>query len=216
MTNFIPLFPLRIVVFPGEVLNLHIFEPRYKQMILECLAEQKSFGILSVVKNQVVDDLGTLMAVTELVKTHEDGSMDIRTKALSVFQLLQRIDDVPEKLYAGAIVSYPENVLDAGGFHMSRAIVQEVKRLFTLLGLLGKFPEGREEMLSYEIAHVVGFTLQQEHEMLGLFKEIQRLEYIRRHLANIVPLIQELEEMKARIQRNGHFRELSLGDLGAG
>ena len=49
--------------------------------------------------------------------------------------------------------------------------------------------------------------------MLGLFEEIQRLEYIRRHLHEMIPVVQELEQMKARIQLNGHFRDLSLGDL---
>jgi hypothetical protein len=68
-------------------------------------------------------------------------------------------------------------------------------------------------MLSYEIAHLVGLSVQQEYEVLSLFTELHRLEYIRRHLANIVPVIQELEHMKERIQRNGHFRDLSLGDL---
>ena len=43
MTNFIPIFPLAIVVFPGEKLNLHIFEPRYKQLITECHEQKKTF-----------------------------------------------------------------------------------------------------------------------------------------------------------------------------
>jgi hypothetical protein len=68
-------------------------------------------------------------------------------------------------------------------------------------------------MISYEIGHLVGFSREQEYEMLQLFTEVQRLEYIRRHLKEIIPTIQELEEMKARIQRNGHFRDLSTGDL---
>ena len=45
MARYLPLFPLRIVVFPGEKLNLHVFEPRYKQLVLECVAEEKTFGI---------------------------------------------------------------------------------------------------------------------------------------------------------------------------
>ena len=45
MTNFIPIFPLSIVVYPGEELNLHIFEPRYKQLITESYQANRSFGI---------------------------------------------------------------------------------------------------------------------------------------------------------------------------
>ncbi len=51
MTNFIPIFPLGIVVFPGEDLNLHVFEPRYKQLITDCFGEKKPFGIPTVLKS---------------------------------------------------------------------------------------------------------------------------------------------------------------------
>jgi uncharacterized protein len=213
MTNFIPIFPLHIVVFPGEPLNLHIFEPRYKQMIRECIDESKPFGLPPFIDKNIHDDLGTLMEIEELVKTHPDGSMDIRTRGKSVFRILQRIDDIPEKLYSGAIVNYPENIMDPGDSRTSRAIVGEVKRLYALLNVSEKFPADTEDMLSYEIAHLVGMSIQQEYELLGLFTELYRLEYIRRHLSNIVPVIKELEQLKERIQRNGHFRDLSLDDL---
>lgn len=209
MTNFIPLFLLKIVVYPGEILNLHIFEPRYQQMVRECLDQKKPFGLPPVVENNVIE-LGTLMEITELVMEYEDGTMDIRTQGTGVFRILQQMPEIPEKLYSGGIVTYPENIMENGDDRLSRTIVAEVKRLYELLNVAEKFPTGQEEMISYEIAHFVGFSLQQEYEMLGLFTELQRLEYIRRHLNNIVPVIKELEEMKERIQRNGHFRNLSL------
>ena len=67
MTNFIPIFPLSIVVFPGEEVNLHIFEPRYKQLIKECFSDVKPFGIPSIINNQT-GELGTLVKVVEIVK----------------------------------------------------------------------------------------------------------------------------------------------------
>jgi Lon protease-like protein len=213
MINFIPIFPLNIVVFPGEALNLHIFEPRYKQMVRECLAEKKPFGLPPVVENNPHEDLGTLIEIEELVQTHPDGSMDIRTRGKAVFRILQRIESIPDKLYAGAIVNYPENITDPGDTQTSRTIVSEVKRLYVLLDVSEKFPLNSDEVRSYEIAHFVGLSLLQEYELLGLFTELHRLEYLRRHLATIVPVVQQLEQLKERIQRNGHFRDLSLGDL---
>ena len=59
MTNFIPIFPLAIVVYPGEDLNLHIFEPKYKQLINECFEQKKPFGIPVVIDNKM-NELGTL------------------------------------------------------------------------------------------------------------------------------------------------------------
>lgn len=209
MTNFIPVFPLKIVVYPGETLNLHIFEPRYKQMILECIEQKKGFGLPPALDDKPLD-LGTLMTITEVVKEYEDGSLDIRTKGDTIFRILESVDAIPDKLYSGAIVNYPENILGQGDDKLATLIVKEVRRLYELLNVAEKFPQGKEQMLSYEIAHFVGFSLEQEYELLGLFTELHRLEYIRRHLNNIVPVIKELEEMKERIQRNGHFRNLSL------
>ena len=69
MTNFIRIFPLAIVVYPGEELNLHIFEPRYKQLINECHESNKPFGIPSVIKNNVTE-LGTLVDIIEMSKVY--------------------------------------------------------------------------------------------------------------------------------------------------
>ena len=71
MTNFIPIFPLNLVVYPGEKLNLHIFEPRYKQLIRECHANGKPFGIPAVLDNQV-KEMGTLVQIREIVKEYEN------------------------------------------------------------------------------------------------------------------------------------------------
>ena len=93
MTNFIPIFPLGITVFPGEKLNLHIFEPRYKQLILECATLKKPFGIPTVV-NGKISDIGTLVEIAEITTTYENGEMDIKTKGLAVFHVLEIIKEI--------------------------------------------------------------------------------------------------------------------------
>lgn len=212
MINFIPIFPLDIIVYPGESLNLHIFEPRYKELIKECIAEKKQFGIPFVLEGRI-QELGTLMEVTELVKEYEDGQMDIRTQAIKIFRTLEIVKSIPDKLYSGAIVNYPDNLTTQGDSDLARLIVAEVHRLYVLLSAEDKWKDSRSPILSYEIAHFIGLSKEQEYELLNIFTEIQRLEYIRRHLNAMLPIIKELEEMKARIRRNGHFRDLSLDDF---
>lgn len=212
MTKFVPIFPLNIVVYPAEPLNLHIFEPRYKQLIKECIDEQRLFGI-PVVLDKKIQEYGTSMQVTELVKEYDNGEMDIRAKGVDVFRLLELVKEVPDKLYSGAIVSYPDNNLENGDTQLANLILSEVKRMYALLNVEEKFPERKGGPVSYEIAHFVGMKREQEYEMLQLFTETQRLEYIRRHLNNIVPLIKDLEDTKARIKMNGHFRDLKAEDL---
>jgi hypothetical protein len=85
------------VDYPGENLNLHIFEPRYKQLIKECDQLKKPFGIPSVVKDSV-KELGTLVEIVEVVKVEDNGEMDIRTQGLKVFRILETIPSVPDKL----------------------------------------------------------------------------------------------------------------------
>ena len=104
MTNFIPIFPLSIVVYPGEQLNLHIFEPRYKQLIEDCFAAKKNFGIPAVLDNKV-SEMGTLVQVTEISNRYPDGKMDIKTEGLKTFKILEIVKDIPDKLYSGAIVT---------------------------------------------------------------------------------------------------------------
>lgn len=215
MINFIPIFPLDIVVYPGEPLNLHIFEPRYKQLIKDCITNKKQFGIPAKILKKPIE-LGTRMEITEVVKEYENGEMDIRTRGAEIFKVLEVVKDIPEKLYHGAIVDYPQNVMGVADTGIAKLILDEVRRMYTLMGLESKFPEDKKEMISYEIAHLVGFSKEQEYELMGIFTEVQRLEYIRRHLKEITPVLQELENMKARVQMNGHFRNLSLDDLSAG
>lgn len=212
MTNFIPIFPLNVVVYPNEKLNLHIFEPKYKQLIKECIEEGKDFGI-PVVINKKIQEFGVLIKVKELVKEYETGEMDIRTSGQKVFKVLEVVKDIPDKLYSGAIVNYPDNILENDDTKISQVIFDEVKKLYKLLNVEEKLPQDGVLFKSYDIAHFIGLTQEQEYELLTILKEVQRLEYIRRHLNNIIPVIDELEQLKARVKLNGHFKSLSLDDL---
>ncbi|HEY0108163.1 MAG TPA: LON peptidase substrate-binding domain-containing protein, partial [Fibrella sp.] len=78
MDDLIPLFPLSLVVYPGEDLNLHIFEPRYRQLVSECIEEEKTFGIPAFIENKL-PGYGTEVHVTTLHKRYDDGRMDVKT-----------------------------------------------------------------------------------------------------------------------------------------
>ncbi len=212
MTNFIPIFPLNIIVYPNEPLNLHIFEPRYKQLVKECIETPKTFGI-PVVLGKKVQEYGTVIEITQLVKEYPGGEMDVRARGVNIFRVLEIIKEIPDKLYSGAIVNYPKNIIEPDDSKLGDLIMSEVKRLYALLNVEEKLPSPDDGILSYKIAHYIGLTLQQEFELMQLLTETQRLEYIRKHLNTMVPMLKGLEETKARIKMNGHFRNLSLDDL---
>ncbi len=206
MINFVPVFPLEIVVFPGEQLNLHIFEDRYKQLITECFKEKKPFGIPAVLKSNIAE-MGTLVEIIEVAAVHDDGKMDIRTRGLTVFRVLEIIKNVPDKLYSGAIVEYPANN-DARQVRMMQKIMNGLRELHILLNVNKDFNKPDEELLSYDIAHHAGLSLEEEYELLGLLREDQRLEYLKRHLNKVLPIIAGAEQLRKRVKLNGHFKEL--------
>lgn len=207
MTNFIPVFPLSIIVFPGEQLNLHIFEPRYKQLIQECATQKKPFGIPAVINNQV-QELGTLVEVVEIRKIYEDGKMDISTKGIKVFRTLELIKQIPDKLYSGAIVSYPDDT-DDGSRTLMQKVVNGIRELHKLLNVNKDFKKAPGELKAFDVAHHMGLNLEEEYELLGLFREMHRQEYLKRHINKVVPLLAEMEALKEKVKLNGHFKNLS-------
>lgn len=211
MTNFIPIFPLGIVVYPGEDLNLHIFEPRYKQLIKECNETKKPFGIPAVI-NDHVSEMGTLVELSEITKIYDNGEMDVKTKGLDVFRILEVVKDIPEKLYSGAIVNYPENH-KKGNAKLMQAVVNGIRQLHSALKVTKEFKKPDNELLSYDVAHHAGLSLEEEYELLGLFYEAQREEYLKQHLTKVLPVVAEMESLKSRIQLNGHFKNLKGFDI---
>ena len=206
LTNFIPIFPLGIVVYPGEQLNLHIFEPRYKQLVNESFITKKPFGIPAVI-NDKINEMGTLVQVKEISQVYDDGKMDIKTEGLQVFRMLEMINELPEKLYSGAIVNYPDNV-EKGNRKLMNGIVKGIKELHKLLKIEKPFLKPDEELWSYDVAHHAGMSLPEEYELLELLHELQRQEYLKRHLTKVIPVLAEMEMLKEKVKLNGHFKNL--------
>src|SRR5215208_3697990 len=96
----LPLFPLGIVLLPSEMVQLHIFEERYKLMIGECLESGGEFGIVWL-SDERLHDVGCTARVSEVLERFDDGRMNILVAGGRRFRLLRRIDDLPYP--AGAV-----------------------------------------------------------------------------------------------------------------
>ena len=205
MTNFVPIFPLNIVVFPGEELNLHIFEERYIELVNECFKNNKVFGIPSVIKDEL-KELGTTVLIKEISKVYDNGSMDIKTVGGEVFKILEVIKTIEGKKYQGAIVSYLPNNLDDGNPVLMKKILPGMRTIYKQLNIKKNFGKDDKDLKIYDIAHLVGMSLEEEYLLLELTNEFHRQEYLRRHLNKILPLISELSTLRKKIKLNGHFK----------
>jgi Lon protease-like protein len=163
---------------------------------------------MPVVINNKVNELGTLVEIVEISKTYDNGEMDIKTKGQKIFRVLEIINEVPDKLYSGAIVSYLANS-DHGRKLLMNKVIAAIKELHKLLKVSKPFHKEENELSSYDVAHHAGLTLNEEYEFLSLTNELQRQEYLKRHLAKVIPVVAEMEILKEKIKLNGHFKNIS-------
>lgn len=205
MTKFIPIFPLSLVVYPGQPLNLHIFEPRYKQLVKECNEEGKTFGIPCVIKDSLTE-YGTEVEILEIAHTYENGEMDIKTIGRKIFRVMEVVREVPDKLYSGAIVyEVPHLPFDTN--RLNPTLEDLVNRLHRLTGSGFDLRTKYLNPLSYELAHYVGLSIEDQYRLLSSVSERGRQWFLIEHLRQLISKLEQIEQVKARIQMNGHFRK---------
>ncbi|MCH8566738.1 MAG: LON peptidase substrate-binding domain-containing protein [Balneolales bacterium] len=203
--SLIPLFPLQLVLFPGDTLPLHIFEPRYREMIKECIKLEKPFGIVSYIDNKI-SKIGCLAEINSVEQTYEDGKYDIICKGGDRFI---------SHSYNSSRSFLQANITE---FHDALEILPEEQPLLDeAIGLFDEIKEAatfemdpsrhKTPSNAFGFAHFIGFNLAQKQNLLEIKSEKDRLEYIISHMKDTLPKLQSFREVKQLIQSNGHFRE---------
>ncbi len=206
MTDFLPLFPLKLVVFPRENLNLHIFEPRYKQLVRECKENGTTFGIPAYLDNKVMP-FGTEMELLRIEKVHENGELDIKTRGKGVYRMDDFFPEVSNKLYSGADITRIQNE-DNGDDGLAEKLLDQCYELFKLLRIERKLPRSPGAFKTFSWGHLVGMNIKQEYELLCLSTEYDRQKYMSKHLENLIPIVQEMDVLKKKARLNGHFKNV--------
>lgn len=179
-TQFLPLFPLGVVAFPGELVLLHIFEPRYKQLLSESAERGINFGIVTIVSGGA-SSVGTEMTLERILDSDDSGNMDVATRGLRVFRLHSFQREVEGKLYSGGRVSFHKNdpTIDP---EIQAALVQLYNRMHYLSGSRQAIGTPVPENLSFFIGHDVGLSRGQELRLLAMSDERDRQMYLFQHL----------------------------------
>ncbi|SFF20911.1 LON peptidase substrate-binding domain-containing protein [Thermoflexibacter ruber] len=201
----LPLFPLNLVVFPQEELNLHIFEPRYKQLVNDCINQKATFGIPVFLENKI-QEIGVEVQITALVNRYPDGRMDIKTRGERIFRLKSFFNPMLGKMHAGGEVEFLETEEDSD--MLQRLLfIEAVSQLYEILNVKAEL-KSDVPFLSYQYAHKIGLSLKQEYELLTLLAESERIDYLIEHLRKSIPIVREMERTKQVIRMNGHFKNL--------
>ena len=198
----IPVFPLDVVLFPGAVLPLHIFEPRYRQMVKSCLKEKSEFGILLSLPKGVAY-VGCTAEIVEVVKRYDDGRMDILTVGRAPFRVIRLYTENP--LVEGQ-VDYLEDRGIPSNPRIRRELIELYEACHTLI--FDDYPKNADGDSSQELSFVVAATLPMDllwkQQILELRSEADRQERLVAYLREWAPHLQKTGALRQRAGGNGH------------
>jgi Lon protease-like protein len=196
----LPLFPLDVVLFPGTPLPLHIFEPRYKEMIGECLAQHRTFGVVRAVE-QGLAEIGCTAEIITVVKEYPDGRLDLVTEGRQRFELL-RVNQ--ERSFLQAEVAMIDDEPGTPAQAAAARAVQLHSDLLAIAGAKQDLPAANPSLLSFHLAGSVPLDLDFKQKLLSLRSEPERLTLLISYLETIIPNLRRAAHARERAGGNGH------------
>jgi len=217
--NHIPIFPLPLVMLPNELLPLHIFEDRYRQMLRDIELKQNMFGItLFEPKDSFIDrpPLGSIGCVGEIREAEvlEDGRSNILTLGLVRYRLIDYVDTGTEYL-VGDVEYFEDDDDDSGGVELVAAEVFSLferlaKAAFKMGGSRGQMPEihrADPESLSFLVTAAFNFDNERKYHLLEMTSTTERLSELKKVLDQAVGQIEESAEIQTVSKTNGHSKK---------
>ena len=200
MDSLIPLFPLDVVLLPGTPLPLHIFEPRYKEMIGECLAENRTFGVVRAVE-QGLAEVGCTAEIVTVVKEYPDGRLDLVTEGRRRFELV-RVNQ--ERSFLRAEVLMIDDEPGTASQEDSARAVQLHSDLLAIAGARQELSAADPSLLSFYLAGSLPLDLDFKQKLISLRSEPERLSLLITYLETIIPNLRRAARTREKAGGNGH------------
>ena len=188
----LPIFPLNIVVFPAESMDLHIFESRYRQLIHECDENEIDFGMVAHFESKMAI-YGTEVKLEKILKYHQDGRMDVKISGKCAFKLHKFYPHCSNRLYPAAEVSHLDNDKTTEESLFTK-LEFFYNKIVDLLAIDYKTPNFKDENLSFQLAHQIGLNMKQKIKLLSLEKESERQDLLLDYFNELVPILESVVE----------------------
>lgn len=198
----IPLFPLDVVLFPREPLPLHIFEPRYKEMIGLCLANQSVFGVVRAQRDGLAV-IGCTARILRVLHRYDDGRMDIMCRGEQRFEI-EMLENT--RAYLEAQVDFFED----DGEPAPRSLKEECMALhFETMELAGLEtaempPPSLDGPISFQLASSLPADLGFKQQLLNSRSDARRTEYLLEFYQAMLPKLRAGAACKKVAAHNGH------------
>jgi Lon protease-like protein len=198
----LPLFPLEVVLLPGTPLPLHIFEPRYKEMIGECLADQTPFGVIRAL-DQGIADIGCTAEIVSVTKKYEDGRLDLVAEGRGRFEVLELNQE--RSFLRAEVLLVPDEPGAATDAESSRAI-EFHREILSLAGAVQDLSTADQGTLSFHLAGSLPLDLDFKQKLLGTRSEAERIQILGTYLETILPGLRRASRAREKAGGNGHVR----------
>ncbi|MFY9948979.1 MAG: LON peptidase substrate-binding domain-containing protein [Candidatus Sulfotelmatobacter sp.] len=201
MPSLIPLFPLDVVLLPSAPLPLHIFEPRYKEMIAECLAQNRIFGVVRAL-DQGLAKVGCTAEIITVVKEYPDGRLDLVAEGRNRFEIVAVNQD---RTFLQGEVLMIEDEPGAPPQEDAARAAQLHSELLAIAGAKQDLSAADPALLSFYLAGSLPLDLDFKQKLLSLRSEADRLSILITYLETLIPNLHRAARAREKAGGNGHI-----------
>lgn len=210
----IGLFPLASVLFPGAELPIHVFETRYRKLVIQSVQENRIFGINQITTDKFYE-IGCTVEVSKILHTYEDGKIDLIVRGLKRY-IVRDIIENNDSFWTGVVdylEDYPE-IIDVLILTKCIALYNEIAGTIKSIDIQILDPDKLiTPVPSYYIAQKAGLSYKDKQVILEMRSENKRLHYLYNHLKEIVPLLKEAEYLNQIIKNDGYYNPERFFDI---
>lgn len=206
--NVISLFPLGLVALPGEVIPLHIFEPRYKRLIGEAREGGDEFGIV-LQQQDAVAECGCTARLVEVLEEFDDGRLNILVEGRRRFRLHEILGaaDEGEEYLRARVAFFDDETEDEEPGDRVEGIRDRAMTLFlrmlNLMEVKSPRPPGGGQPLSFRLVAAVDLGVALKQQLLELTSEAERLTTLITVMESLIPRLELRREREEAIRGNG-------------
>jgi len=193
----IPMFPLNVVLLPGETKTLHIFEERYKQLISDCIENDAHFGI-PFVYQKTMGNFGIEVKISNVIKRFDNGEMDIVIEGVRVFKLVEFTAVLNPKLYgAGTIIQEPYTETKPS------VMLQDLVREYLWVAQQNAVPiDAFDNADIYSVARLIDLSSVEKYELLKAENVRDKETFLRAKIRLFSYLIKAESELQSKFLLN--------------
>lgn len=199
------LFPLPIVLVPTERIPLHIFEPRYVELISECVETGEPFGLVLSTGDGAVHEIGTRATVEQVLETLEDGRMNVVVEGRDRFRLLELTSG---RSFATGLVEEVDDVDEPAESEDAERALEVFRELAEAAESDVDVPDSSLPQLDFELAARVDFAVESKQDLLATTSPRVRMKKLIDFLQTALEAVRLEHTLRERAGQNGKVAPL--------